>query len=548
MKSRRPLGNTPSEEDLALVVFSHANRFQADEKVLVPRSRGGFVYGKIIHGKKRNTCYVDAKVSHTLIDWRVEYPNADGRTMFKQQPCALVGKFPSSGSSPSPLSTSQSRQLGTMASIRDLSNVLFNPLSKFEVGETVLVARSSGGFTYGELIAHMPVQCMAPLDRESRHPVTGWRIALDDKKSMKKELPTVLIGKIPLCGAISEVIPPPYEPVSSAKKKRKRSRNRKGRGKHSNRSRRPDRTPNLTPAAPIGVLNPSERAEDEEEEDEYEEDSEGEYDEEDEEEGEYDEEDEEEEDEEDSDSEIILFRPPGAEPVEAPAHEEEEEDEDSEEILVQARPGNGGILQIPGASSLLANEPKQTTAPPAARVIPPAAQAPPRRPQGSGKLTLPPNSKCLVVIDAPNVAMKHGNRTFSTKGITLCVEYYQKRGHEVVAFLPEHYVNGKKTPGANGVTLSDYYNPKVDNMTLIDRLVRDEILFFTPPQDYDDSYCIQYAKQNGGIIVTNDMYRDHIQQFQEPQRGRVKRWIREHVCSFTFVKDTFMPNPDFKFP
>ena len=41
MKSRRPLGNTPSEEDLALVVFSHANRFQADEKVLVPRSRGG---------------------------------------------------------------------------------------------------------------------------------------------------------------------------------------------------------------------------------------------------------------------------------------------------------------------------------------------------------------------------------------------------------------------------------------------------------------------------------------------------------------------------
>jgi len=443
-----------------------------------------------------------------------------------------------------------------MASLRDLSNVLFNPLSKFEVGETVLVARSSGGFTYGELIADMPVLCMAPLEREGRHRVKGWRIALDEKKSMKKELPTVLIGKIPLCGAISEIIPPAYEPISAPPKK-KRSRKphgpRKGRGK---RSRHPDRTSNLTPAAPIGVLNPAEQEEAEEsEEDEFDEEEE-------EDEEEYDEEDEEEdeEEEEDEDSEIILFRPPGAD-QESAVESSPDEDSDSEEILVQARPGNGGILQIPGTPVLLGHTVSESPKtkplvaspqpPVAARIIPPAAsQAPVRRPPGSGKLTVPVNSglKCLVVIDAPNVAMKHGNRNFSTKGIMLCVQYYKQRGHEVVAFLPEHYVNGKKTPGVNGVTISDYYNPKVDDMNIINQLVRDEILFFTPPQDYDDSYCIEYAKQNGGIIVTNDMYRDHINQFNEPQRGRVKRWIREHVCSFTFVKDTFLPNPDFKLP
>lgn len=31
------------------------------------------------------------------------------------------------------------------------------------------------------------------------------------------------------------------------------------------------------------------------------------------------------------------------------------------------------------------------------------------------------------------------------------------------------------------------------------------------PQDYDDSYCITYARAHGGVILTNDMYRDHVQ-------------------------------------
>ena len=31
------------------------------------------------------------------------------------------------------------------------------------------------------------------------------------------------------------------------------------------------------------------------------------------------------------------------------------------------------------------------------------------------------------------------------------------------------------------------------------------------PQDYDDSYCIHYARAHGGCVMSNDLYRDHVQ-------------------------------------
>ena len=37
--------------------------------------------------------------------------------------------------------------------------------------------------------------------------------------------------------------------------------------------------------------------------------------------------------------------------------------------------------------------------------------------------------KPLIVLDAPNIAMRHGNHTlFSTKGIQIAIEFYRKRG------------------------------------------------------------------------------------------------------------------------
>lgn len=47
--------------------------------------------------------------------------------------------------------------------------------------------------------------------------------------------------------------------------------------------------------------------------------------------------------------------------------------------------------------------------------------------------------KPLIVLDAQNVAMKHGrDKFFSTKGIHLAINYWIKNGHKVVCFLPEY--------------------------------------------------------------------------------------------------------------
>lgn len=63
----------------------------------------------------------------------------------------------------------------------------------------------------------------------------------------------------------------------------------------------------------------------------------------------------------------------------------------------------------------------------------------------------------------------------------------------------------------------------------------------TPPQDYDDSYCIKYAHKHGGFVVTNDKYRDC------GIEGVTRDWLKSHLMTFAFVNDEFIPNPDFRF-
>lgn len=47
--------------------------------------------------------------------------------------------------------------------------------------------------------------------------------------------------------------------------------------------------------------------------------------------------------------------------------------------------------------------------------------------------------KPLIVLDAQNVAMKHGrDKLFSVKGIHIAVNYWHKNGHKVICFLPEY--------------------------------------------------------------------------------------------------------------
>ena len=92
-----------------------------------------------------------------------------------------------------------------------------------------------------------------------------------------------------------------------------------------------------------------------------------------------------------------------------------------------------------------------------------------------------------------------------------------------------------------------------DDVPLLRRLEAESLLVLTPPQDYDDSYCIHYARAHGGCVMSNDLYRDQLQNAQKrgdsrAAIGATQTWLRTHVISFTFLGDELLPNPDFAFP
>ncbi|KAG1695726.1 hypothetical protein DVH05_019466 [Phytophthora capsici] len=158
----------------------------------------------------------------------------------------------------------------------------------------------------------------------------------------------------------------------------------------------------------------------------------------------------------------------------------------------------------------------------------------------------------LIVIDAPNVAMRHGKgKVFSCVGIELAVRYFQELGHRVVAFIPDYMLQSDEERAEReeqGEVLTAAKIP--DDVALLERLVHKGVLVPTPPQDYDDSYSIQYAGLHNGYVVTNDLFRDHIVNMVGPRERKVamRAWLRAHQISYSWVKNEFLPNPNFRFP
>lgn len=160
--------------------------------------------------------------------------------------------------------------------------------------------------------------------------------------------------------------------------------------------------------------------------------------------------------------------------------------------------------------------------------------------------------KCLIVIDAPNVAMRHGfHKKFSSKGIRLAFDYFLARDHRVVGFLPDYLVRQESVEERRQMVKDGIDVPaaKIPNdVGLLMQMVDEGLLVPTPAQDYDDSYCIQYAGMYDGCVVTNDLYRDHVENMTGPRERKfaMRSWLVAHRISFTWVRDEFLPNPNFR--
>ncbi|XP_023666020.1 probable ribonuclease ZC3H12D [Paramormyrops kingsleyae] len=142
-----------------------------------------------------------------------------------------------------------------------------------------------------------------------------------------------------------------------------------------------------------------------------------------------------------------------------------------------------------------------------------------------------------IVIDGSNVAMSHGNKqVFSCRGLQLAVKWFWDRGHrDITVFVP---LWRKETPKPD--------TPITDQHILYE-LEQRNILVFTPSRCingkrvvcYDDRYIVRLAFDCGGVIVSNDNYRDL--QTEKPQW---KKFIEERLLMYTFANNMFMPPDD----
>jgi len=177
------------------------------------------------------------------------------------------------------------------------------------------------------------------------------------------------------------------------------------------------------------------------------------------------------------------------------------------------------------------------------------------RMQAVAPLLMSPRS-LLFVLDAANISMRHGSKKkFSTLGIALAINYLTTRFSNrcrFAAFLPEYLLDADKIAAkwrAHKLGIKQVkFQELPDNVLYLQELEHDGILYTTPSQDYDDSYQIEYARRHGGVIVTNDLFRDAVLKLKPHMRSVLRVWMKSHLLSYTFVADEFCPNPDFSYP
>lgn len=112
-----------------------------------------------------------------------------------------------------------------------------------------------------------------------------------------------------------------------------------------------------------------------------------------------------------------------------------------------------------------------------------------------------PKEKRMVVIDGSNVAFHHSNnKEFSVKGLSIVVEYFKSRGHEVKAIVPQFRMKKHLSTDQN----------------TLETLQQQGIVILTPSKNlpgqcsssYDDRFILDVADNFDAAIISNDNYKD----------------------------------------
>ena len=124
------------------------------------------------------------------------------------------------------------------------------------------------------------------------------------------------------------------------------------------------------------------------------------------------------------------------------------------------------------------------------------------------------------------VAVVTGRKSVHSLAILNAIEYYETRGHQVMAFLPEWCLDG----GRDGTRHANRHE-------LLWPLLNRGVLVLTPARMDDDNWIIDHAQRTAGCkILTNDHLESHI------ARGKVSAaWRDARVIKFAFVHNELRP-------
>ncbi|XP_041351597.1 uncharacterized protein LOC121370440 isoform X2 [Gigantopelta aegis] len=141
-----------------------------------------------------------------------------------------------------------------------------------------------------------------------------------------------------------------------------------------------------------------------------------------------------------------------------------------------------------------------------------------------------------IVIDGSNVAMSHGKDVFSCRGIKIAVDWFRQRGHRNITVFVPQWRKESSRPDA-----------PIQDQEILTQLEQERCLSFTPARRvggrrvvcYDDRYILQLASEVDGIVVSNDNYRDLLN-----EKLDFKKVIEERLLMYSFAGDRFMPPED----
>ena len=141
------------------------------------------------------------------------------------------------------------------------------------------------------------------------------------------------------------------------------------------------------------------------------------------------------------------------------------------------------------------------------------------------KNTATENSLRYIIIDGSNVARTHGNRSeFSSRGIKLAVDHFLQLGHtNVVAMVPQYRRRAL-----------NHKCPTLEHELLDEMEKNKNLVFTTNDKSYDDRFIIKAAVHHNALIVSNDKFRDLMQENKEWED-----FIMSSRIGFVFVGDFF---------